>query len=82
MTIRGMRIIFLPPYSPNFNAIKLAFSALKLWFKKHYEDISIAWTDRQNPSAAPDLLHSLVDQVTPEHATTWFDKCNYNTRDN
>jgi len=29
----GCRILFLPPYSPDYNPIELAFSTLKAWFK-------------------------------------------------
>lgn len=28
---RGMRITYLPPYSPDFNPIEEAFSAVKAW---------------------------------------------------
>lgn len=27
----GMRLLYLPPYSPNFNPIELAFSTIKGW---------------------------------------------------
>jgi transposase len=31
----GCRIIFLPPYSPDYNPIKTAFSTIKLWIKRN-----------------------------------------------
>ena len=29
----GGRVLFLPPYSPDFNPIKLAFSTIKAWLR-------------------------------------------------
>ncbi|GBC04878.1 hypothetical protein RclHR1_05910011 [Rhizophagus clarus] len=31
----GRKILYLPPYSPNLNPIKTAFSALKSWLKRY-----------------------------------------------
>ena len=30
---RGTRLLYLPPHSPNFNPIELAFSKLKTWLR-------------------------------------------------
>ena len=30
----GVRVLFLPPYSPDLNSIELSFNELKLWMKK------------------------------------------------
>jgi hypothetical protein len=30
-----MKYLFLPPYSPDFNPIELAFSAIKAWMCHH-----------------------------------------------
>ena len=30
----GARLLYLPPYSPDFNPIELAFSKLKTWLRK------------------------------------------------
>src|SRR3954464_2099299 len=29
------KVLFLPPYSPDFNPIELAFSVIKSWLKKY-----------------------------------------------
>ena len=29
------KVIYLPPYSPDFNPIETAFSSLKAWFKRY-----------------------------------------------
>src|ERR1043165_2026864 len=35
----GYRIIFLSPYSPNYNPIELVFSVIKNWLKKNKDFI-------------------------------------------
>ncbi|GAB2702123.1 hypothetical protein GCM10011495_39160 [Hymenobacter frigidus] len=30
---RGARLLYLPPYSPDFNSIERAFSKLKTWLR-------------------------------------------------
>lgn len=32
----GVRLEYLPPYSPDFNPIEEAFAELKAWIKKNY----------------------------------------------
>jgi transposase len=32
----GVRLEYLPPYSPDFNPIEEAFAELKAWMKKNY----------------------------------------------
>jgi len=32
----GVRLEYLPPYSPDFNPIEEAFTELKAWIKKNY----------------------------------------------
>jgi hypothetical protein len=33
LIVRGMRLVYLPPYSPDFNPIEEAFLALKAWIQ-------------------------------------------------
>ena len=33
----GVRLEYLPPYSPDFNPIEEAFAELKAWMRKNYE---------------------------------------------
>ena len=33
----GVKLIYLPPYSPDLNPIKEVFAQLKAWFKKNYK---------------------------------------------
>ena len=34
----GVLLLYLPPYSPDFNLIEEFFSVLKSWIKRHYEE--------------------------------------------
>ena len=33
----GVKLEFLPPYSPDFNPIEEAFAEMKAWMRKNYE---------------------------------------------
>lgn len=33
----GVRVIYLPPYSPDYNPVEEFFSVLKKWLKRYYE---------------------------------------------
>jgi|SRR6185295_18070645 transposase len=39
--IAGGHVKFLPPYSPDFNPIELAFSAIKAYLRRHNEIIDM-----------------------------------------
>lgn len=64
----GAAMLFLPPYSPDFNPIELAFSKIKALLKK----------------AAARTVHSLweairdaIDAVSPNDARSFFTACGY-----
>lgn len=70
----GMHILFLPPYSPDYNPIELAFSTIKSF---------VRWAgqlDREKLNQAEDdsvYLHLLdvAFSITPEHAAGYFHHC-------
>jgi len=35
----GVLLVFLPPYSPDFNPIQSTFKDLKAWILKHYQQV-------------------------------------------
>lgn len=65
---RGARLLFLPPYSPDFNPIELAFSKLKTWLR------SAAARTRQ---ALDDALTHALTWISEADAQNWFDHCGY-----
>jgi transposase len=59
----GATLLFLPPYSPDFNLIEKAFSRLKAMLRKAGERIvSGLW----------DLIGRLVDIIKPDECANYF----------
>ena len=65
---RGARLLFLPPYSPDFNPIELAFSKLKTWLR------TAAARTRQ---ALDEALAQALTWINEADAQNWFDHCGY-----
>lgn len=64
----GVRLLYLPPYSPDFSPIE------KMWFKlKTYLRSQAARTRQALLSA----LSSAFDQITPKDTRAWFHHCGY-----
>ena len=68
---RGVEVLFLPPYSPDFSPIEQAWSKLKTKLHacaaRSYEALKVA-------------LHEAVDWITGQDARNWFDHCGYHTQ--
>ncbi len=64
----GASLMFLPPYSPDFNPIEKAFSKLKAMLRKAAErTVSGLW----------DLIGILVDIFKPQECANYFTSCGY-----
>jgi transposase len=64
----GARLIFLPPYSPDFNPIENAFSKLKALMRAKAErTITALWN----------AVGSLVDLFTPAECQNYFKAAGY-----
>jgi transposase len=62
------RLLFLPPYSPDFNPIEKAFARLKAMLRKAGErTITGLW----------DLIGHLVDLFAPRECANYFSSCGY-----
>ena len=66
----GIMVIFLPPYSPDFNPIESTFSFVKSYLKKH--DSIIAAMSDPTP-----LIKDAFDIITSELAQSWIKDCGY-----
>lgn len=72
-----MRLMFLPPYSPDFNPIELAFSSIKAYVRRSRE------LAREDVDQAVDdtyvYIHLLeaAYSVTSEDAEGYFHHCGY-----
>ena len=64
----GARVVYLPPYSPDFNPIELAFSKLKALLRKAGErTVDGLWK----------LLGRLMDEITAADRRNYFIHCGY-----
>ena len=65
---QGARVIYLPPYSPDFNPIELAWSKVKTMLR------------RLKARTWPDLMEALKQAlltITPQDIQGWFAHCGY-----
>lgn len=61
-----MKIEFLPAYSPDFNPIELAFSAIKAYLRRHFPHFarsSATGTDPTDDAEVYLMLHQAVFQA-------------------
>ena len=65
---KGARLVYLPPYSPDFNPIELAWSKLKSFLRK-----AAARTTAALDAAIAEGLKTL----TAQNAQNWFHHCGY-----
>jgi transposase len=65
---RGCRLLFLPPYSPDFSPIEYAFSALKERLRR---------AEARSAAALHDAIAAALDAITPTDARNWFAACGY-----
>jgi hypothetical protein len=72
-----MHVLFLPPYSPDYNPIELAFSVIKAYVRRHgvlgRRDVD------QNSDDTYVYVHlfEAVFSVTPDDALGFFHHCVY-----
>ncbi|KAF8574857.1 hypothetical protein K439DRAFT_1282235, partial [Ramaria rubella] len=71
-----MHIEFLPPYSPDYNPIELAFSAIKAHIKREGEITCESWESSEETDVYIHLIDA-VFSVTAEDACAFFWKCGY-----
>jgi len=66
----GARVIYLSPYSPEFNPIEHLWSQLKIFLRKF---------SPKTPTAVDQLLKIAIMLSNPEHFQNWFAHCCYCT---
>jgi len=64
----GCRLLFLPPYSPDYNPIKLAFAKLKAALRR------AAARMREDLDRA---IAAALDTITAPESANWFRHCGY-----
>jgi DDE superfamily endonuclease len=72
-----MRILFLPPYSLDYNPIEEAFSALKAWIRRHRDFVRAELMGELTCEPYEMLWEGVFSSITPEKARGWFQDCGY-----
>jgi len=72
----GVRLVYLPPYSPDLNPIEECFSFIKAYIRRNGRFFRAA--AESDEKAAPYIfLYEALDQVTALHASGWFHHSSY-----
>ena len=64
----GARLLYLPPYSPDFNPIEQAWSKIKQYLRS---------AKARTIEALDQAIAEALAAITPENAAAWFSHCNY-----
>lgn len=74
----GMRLMFLPSYSPDLNPIELAFSSIKAWLHANRDHVNQEM--ESETGMVYNALWQAVHSVTPDKARGWYKHCGYQER--
>ncbi len=69
----GALVIFLPPYSPDYNPIEEAFSKVKTLVKQYEADLEMEQMDLE------DIVLAAFSSITTEDCTHWIEDCSIYT---
>ena len=69
-TLAGVLLIFLPPYSPDFNPIELAFAKVKRYLKENDELLQLV------PDPLP-IIRTAFSTITNTDCKNWSVHCGY-----
>jgi transposase len=65
---RGAQLLYLPPYSPDFNPIEQAWSKIKEFLRT---------TKARTLPLLDDAVTAALAAITPDNAVAWFRHCGY-----
>lgn len=68
---RGVEILFLPPYSPDFAPVEQAWSKLKTRLRQ---------ARARTPEALLEAIQAAVQWITSADAKAWFNHCGYHVQ--
>jgi transposase len=68
---RGVELLFLPPYSPDFTPVEQAWSKLKT---------KLRTSAARSYDALKQALGEAIDWISSQDARNWFDHCGYHTQ--
>lgn len=68
---RGVQVLFLPPYSPDFSPIEQAWSKLKT---------AVRTAQAQSREVLEAAVQAAIDWISSHDAQHWFDHCGYHVQ--
>lgn len=71
-----MKIVYLPPYSPDFNPIELAFSAIKAYVRRHGNLIRTAMQEDDNTDVYL-FLYRAAFHISSDDIAGFYNHCRY-----
>ena len=74
---RGMRLLYLPPYSPDFNPIEEAFSAMKAWIRRNSNYARSEMSGEATCDPYQFLIDAAFNAITSEKIHGWYTDCGY-----
>ncbi|KAJ2913748.1 hypothetical protein MD484_g6667, partial [Candolleomyces efflorescens] len=74
---RGMRLVFLPAYSPDFNPIEEAFSAIKAWIRANRDYVRGELAGEITCDPFSMIWSAVFESVTLDKVQGWFHDCGY-----
>lgn len=77
---RGVRLIYLPPYSPDLNPIEEMFSSFKAYIRRHGARLREIVRTKDHHRIVGFFLEALNEVARPDNIAGWFRK--YKHRDN
>ena len=69
-----MRVEFLPPYSPDYNPIELAFSLIKQRLRRNECLLGSVWREADDTNVYAHL-YQVVYSITSHEAYSFFHHC-------
>lgn len=72
-----MRLFYLPPYSPDFNPIEEAFSAMKAWIRQYSDYARSELSGEAMSDPYQFLIDAVFNSITPEKLYEWYIDCGY-----
>ena len=64
----GMQVLYLPPYSPDFNPIEMMWSKVKAYLRK---------VKKRTVETLLEAIKEAMNLVTPQDCVGWFSKAGY-----
>ncbi|KAJ7025430.1 hypothetical protein C8F04DRAFT_967760, partial [Mycena alexandri] len=70
-------LIYLSPYSPDFNPCEEGFSSLKAWVRRNRDDVLSEMEGRDDCDPIGMLWNGVHETMTPQNIKGWFRDSGY-----